>query len=119
MGEILSHGEDVAKNMTVNPRRMKTNLGLLKGLLLSESLMIELGKKIGKQSAHEVIYEDVMKSTKEEADFKQILMDDARVSQHLTKTEIDRLLNPEEYVGLAPRMARDVVSLSRKERERD
>jgi adenylosuccinate lyase len=81
--------------------------------------MIELGKKIGKQSAHEVIYEDAMKSMKEEVDFKRVLLEDARVSQHLTRGDIDRLLNPAEYVGLAPRMARDMVSLSRKEREGD
>jgi len=119
MGELLTHGEDVAKNMTVNPGKMKANLELLKGLLLSESVMIELGKKIGKQSAHEVIYEDAMKSMKEEVDFKRVLLEDARVSQHLTKGDIDRLLNPAEYVGLAPRMTRDMVSLSRKERDGD
>jgi adenylosuccinate lyase len=119
MGELLTHGEDMVKNMTVNPARMKTNLGLLKGLLLSESVMIELGKKMGKQSAHEVIYEDAMKSMKEEVDFKQVLLGDPRVNRNLTAAEIDRLLNPEEYVGLAPRMARDMVSLSRKEREGD
>jgi adenylosuccinate lyase len=119
MGELLTHGEDMAKNMTVNPERMKTNLDFLKGLLLSESVMIELGKKIGKQSAHEVVYEDAMKSMREEIDFKQVLLEDTRVNQHLTKADIDRLLNPEEYIGLAPRMARDVVSLSRKEREGD
>jgi adenylosuccinate lyase len=119
MGELLTYGEDVAKNMTVNPARMKTNLQLLKGLLLSESVMIELGKKIGKQSAHEIVYENAMKSLKEEIDFKQVLLQDARVNQHLTKTDIDRLLNPEEYLGLAPQMARDMVSLSRREREAD
>jgi len=119
MGKLLTHGEDMAKNMTVNPGRMKTNLDLLKGLLLSESVMIALGKKMGKQSAHEVIYEDAMKSMKEEVDFKQVLMEDVRVSQHLTRSEIDRLLSPEEYVGLAPQMARDMVSLSRKAREED
>ena len=119
MGELLTHGEDMAKNTTVNPGKMKANLDLLKGLLLSESVMIELGKKIGKQSAHEVIYEDAMKSMKEEVDFKRVLLEDARVSQHLTRGDIDRLLNPAEYVGLAPRMARDMVSLSRKEREGD
>jgi adenylosuccinate lyase len=119
MGELLTFGEDMAKNMTVDPGRMKTNLGLLKGLLLSESVMIELGKKIGKQSAHEVIYEDAMKSMKEGVDFKQALLEDPRVSRHLTSTEIDRLLNPEEYIGLAPRMAREMVALSRKEREGD
>jgi adenylosuccinate lyase len=81
--------------------------------------MIELGKKIGKQSAHEIVYENAMKSLKEEIDFKQVLLQDARVNQHLTKTDIDRLLNPEEYLGLAPQMARDMVSLSRREREAD
>jgi adenylosuccinate lyase len=119
MGELLTLGEDMAKNMTVNPGKMQANLDLLKGLLLSESVMIELGKKIGKQSAHEVIYEDAMKSMKEEVDFKRVLLEDARVSQHLTKGDIDHLLNPAEYIGLAPRMARDMVSLSRKEREGD
>jgi len=119
MGELLTHGEDMAKNMTVNPERMKGNLSLLKGLLLSESVMIELGKKIGKQSAHEVIYEDAMKSMKEEVDFRQVLLGDPRVNRNLTAAEIDRLLNPEQYIGLAPRMARDMVSLSRKEREGD
>ena len=60
-----------------------------------------------------------MKSIKEEADFKQVLLGDPRVNRHLTTSEIDRLLSPEEYVGLAPQMAREMVALSRKERERD
>jgi adenylosuccinate lyase len=119
IGELLTYGEDMAKNMTVYPRRMKANLDLLKGLMLSESVMIELGKKIGKQSAHEVIYEDAMASIKEGGDFRQILLEDTRVSKHMTKADIDRLLNPEEYIGLAPQMAREMVSLSRKERDGD
>jgi adenylosuccinate lyase len=119
MGELLGYGEEMAKEMTVYPRRMQANLGILKGLMLSESVMIELGKKIGKQIAHEVIYENATKAIREELDFKQVLLSDARVSQYLTAADIDRLLNPEEYIGLAPRMARDVVALSRKERETD
>jgi adenylosuccinate lyase len=119
MGELLTYGEDMAKNMTVYPRRMEANLDLLKGLMLSESVMIELGKKIGKQSAHEVIYEDAMKSMKEGGDFRQVLLEDVRVSKHLNKADVDRLLNPEEYIGLAPQMAIDMVSLSRKERDGD
>jgi len=119
MGRLLSYGEDMAKNMTVNPQRMKMNLGILKGLMLSETMMIELGKKLGKQSAHEVIYEDAIKSMEEDIDFKRVLLEDARVSQYLTEADIDRLLNPEGYVGLAPQIARDIVTLSRKEREED
>jgi adenylosuccinate lyase len=87
--------------------------------MLSESVMIELGKKIGKQTAHEVIYENATKAIREELDFKQVLLSDERVSRHLTAADIDRLLNPTEYLGLAPQIARDAASLSRKEREQE
>jgi len=119
MGKLLTLGEDMAKNMTVYSRRMKANLGLLKGVLLAESVMIELGKKIGKQTAHEIVYENAIKASQEGIDFKDVLLKDARVSQHLTEVKIDYLLNPEEYIGLASQMAKDMVALSRKEREED
>jgi len=109
----------MARDMTVYPRRMEANLGILKGLMLSESVMIELGKKIGKQTAHEVIYENATKAIREELEFKQVLLSDERVSQHLTAADIDRLLNPVGYLGLAPQIARDAVALSRKEREQE
>jgi adenylosuccinate lyase len=119
MAELLTLCGDMARNMTVNPRRMRMNLDLLRGLLLSESIMIGLGKKIGKQSAHEVVYEDAMRSMKEEVDFKQVLLEDTRVSQYLSETDIDSLLNPEKYIGMAPRMTREMVTLSRKERDEE
>jgi len=117
MGKLLTHGENMARNMTVNPQRMKTNLNALKGLILSESVMLELGKKIGKQSAHEVVYEDAVKAMQEDVDFKQVLLNDTRVNQHLAEADIDRILDPAGYLGLASQMARDMVTLSRKERE--
>jgi adenylosuccinate lyase len=119
IGKLLTYGEDMANNMTVNPQRMKMNLDILKGLLLAESVMIELGKKIGKQSAHEVIYEDAMKTIEEHIDFKQVLLTDNRVNKHLTEQVIDCLLDPKRYIGLAPQMARDMVALSIKERAKD
>jgi len=117
MGELLTYSEDMASNMTVNRRRMKANLDILKGLMLSEVVMLELGHKIGKQSAHEVVYEDAMKCIHEGIDFAEALISDARVSEHLKEADIRCLLDPEQYVGLAPQMTRDMVALSRKERE--
>ncbi|MFC1909371.1 adenylosuccinate lyase [Chloroflexota bacterium] len=119
IGKLLTYGEDMAKNLTVYPQRMRENLDILKGLLLSESVMLELGQKIGKQTAYEIIHEDATKAIQEVIDFKQVLLEDDRVSQFLTEADIDRILNPEEYIGLAPQMARDMVALSRKEREED
>jgi len=119
ISELLAYGESMARNMTVNPKRMKTNLDLLKGLMLSEVVMLELGHKIGKQFAHEIVYDDAMKAIQEGINFKQVLMEDPRVNQHLTEADLDRILNPAGYLGLAPQIARDMIALSRKEREED
>ncbi len=119
LGELLTMGEEMARDLTVYPERMKANLGLLKGLLLAEAVMIELGKKVGKQTAHEVVYEDAMRSIGEGIEFKEALLEDERVSPHLSEAEIDRLLNPVEYIGLAPQITRAAVALSRREREGD
>lgn len=119
MGQLLTDAKEMAEHMTVDTPRMKRNLGLLKGLMLSESVMIELGKKIGKQNAHEVVYEDATRALREGVDFTRVLAEDARVSEHLSTADIERLLNPTDYVGLAPRIARQMVLLSREEREQD
>lgn len=119
MGEILDNSQFLAKNLTVYPDRMTENLCVLKGLIMAERVMLELGCRLGKQSAHEIIYEDAMEATEKGVDFKQVLVKDTRVGQHLTEADIDHILKPEGYVGLAPQMARDMVTLSRKEREKD
>ena len=60
--------------------------------------MLALGEKIGKQTAHEVVYEIAMSSFENEIPFKDALMSDQRVSNHLKEEEIVELLNPEAYM---------------------
>jgi adenylosuccinate lyase len=119
MGELLTLGEHVARGLTVNAGAMRRNLDLLKGLLLSESVMIELGSQVGKQTAHEIVYEDAMEALHGDASFLDVLLADPRVNEHLGRNEIEMLLDPERYTGLAALMARDVVSRSRLERARE
>lgn len=58
-GAIAAKAKKVLSNLTVDKARMRENLDLLKGLILSEPVMLVLGEKIGKQTAHEVVYEVV------------------------------------------------------------
>lgn len=119
MGELLTLAERVAGGLTVNTAMMRRNLDLLKGLLLSESVMIELGSHVGKQTAHEIVYEDAMDALQGDLSFRDVLLADPRVNKHLGRDEIEVLLDPDRYVGLASQMVRDVVSLSRLERARE
>ena len=119
MGELLALAERLVSGLTVDTARMRRNLDLLEGLLLSESVMIELGKLVGKQTAHEIVYEDAMEAAKGSMSFQAVLVADPRVNCHLSKEQIEVLLDPQNCVGLAPQIAREVVARSRLERERE
>jgi len=119
MGEILTDAQNLAKGLIVYPEKMRKNLGALRGLMMSEGMMIKLGHEVGKQTAYDIVYEDSMKTIEKGIDFKQVLMDDPRVMEHLSESDIDRILDPKGYVGLAPKLTRDMVTLSRLEREKE
>jgi adenylosuccinate lyase len=119
MGELLTHAETLVKGLVVFPDKMRKNLDALRGLILSEKVTLELGRKIEKINAYEIVYEDAQRAISEERNFKELLMNDPKITEHFTEADIDAMLNPESYVGLAEKMALNAVKLSRRERYLD
>lgn len=108
-GAILSHMRRVLQRLDVREANMLRNVNMLGGLLLSERVMLALGEKIGKQTAHEVIYEVAMRAQEEGIPFQEALLADRQVSQHLRAETIQQLLDPAAYIGLAPLLVDAVV----------
>jgi adenylosuccinate lyase len=98
---MLAGVNRILGGLIVYPERMARNLGRLQGLLLSESVMLALGRKIGRQQAHEVVYEICMQAFEAERPLRDLLLADRRVSAHLGPAEVDALLDPARYTGLA------------------
>lgn len=115
-GAALGKAKKALSGLVVNTQKMKENLDILKGLMLSEAVMLHLGEKVGKQTAHEVVYEISMKAFKDDASFKQYLLDDPRVNKHLTEAELDEILDPFGYTGYSCQLAERVVASIRKAR---
>ena len=86
-------------DLDVHPEKMLDNLQLLKGLIYSEKVMLLLGEKLGKQTAHEIIYEIAMHSYEQGKDFEQLLLEDTRVADKLSKEELDQCMDPALYLG--------------------
>jgi adenylosuccinate lyase len=103
----------VLTGLKVYPQRMAKNLDLLDGLALSEAIMLALGTKMGRQTAHEVVYECAMHSFEQELPFRQVLGAHPLVSAHLTQAQIDDLLDPAHYTGLAGQFVDRVVASAR------
>jgi adenylosuccinate lyase len=111
-GAVLQHMRRVLSGLEVRETHMRRNLDLLGGLLLSEPIMLALGEKIGKQTAHEVVYAIAMKAHEENLPFRDALLADEQVAAHLSHETIEQLLDPTAYIGLAPVLVDAIVGTS-------
>ncbi|MEI7826898.1 MAG: adenylosuccinate lyase [Euryarchaeota archaeon] len=59
---IITLSVNVLGNLEFNEERIKQNLNLMRGLNMSEAVMMQLAKKIGRQRAHEIIRTATMKA---------------------------------------------------------
>jgi 3-carboxy-cis,cis-muconate cycloisomerase len=91
----------VARGLRVNVERMRENLGRLGGLLLSEAVMLRLGETLGRNAAHDLVYEAAMAAVEGKGSFRELLLADPRAAGALDAAELDRLLEPTAYTGLA------------------
>ncbi len=102
---LLLQAKQILENLEVNEARIKKNLHLLNGRQCAERLMIRLSDAIGRQRAHELL-----KDLSASSDFKKAVMNHPEIKEHLTTSEIEDLLNPESYLGLAPEVTEAVIS---------
>jgi adenylosuccinate lyase len=109
-GAILGRMDEVlAAGLEVREEQMRRNLDLLGGLILSERIMFVLGNQLGKQTAHEVVYEVAMEAKQHGISFREALLKDSRVKTNFTPQALEDLLNPATYLGLAVAMVDQVV----------
>ena len=91
----------ILSGLIVYPENMTRNLDVTRGSLPAERVMLTLGKFIGRQHAHDIIYEAAMESFEKRISFADVLKRNPDVTAHLSSETIDSLLNPAEYTGLA------------------
>ena len=89
---------------------MRENLNLGGGLIMAEALMLDLAKHIGRQEAHDVIYDAAEAAISGGSTFDAALAADARLTKHLSADQITAMLDPAAYTGLSGELARSAVA---------
>jgi len=108
----------VLKGLEVDETRMRKNMEITQGRMMSEAVMLALAKKgLGRQKAHELTRELAIKSHNEQRDFKSVLSEDSTVKKLLNKKEIDEVMDPRNYLGTATKQIQQVIEKTRKERQ--
>lgn len=112
--ELLERGEDLLTNLVVNEENMLRNVKKLGGLTQSENVMLELGKKTGKQNAHRLVNKIAVEALQNGLDFEEELIKNKAVAEALDAVTIHRLLDPFRYLGDCPAAARNTTAKLRK-----
>jgi 3-carboxy-cis,cis-muconate cycloisomerase len=112
-GDMLSRLVEIFRGLKLDPERMRANLDLGGGLIMAEAVMLDLGQAIGRQHAHDVVYDAAMEAATARKSFGDLLAADPRVTAHLDKKAIEKLLDPTAYTGLCAQMAREAAVRAR------
>ncbi|HVQ76911.1 MAG TPA: adenylosuccinate lyase family protein [Candidatus Binatia bacterium] len=104
-GDLLQRLIALLEGLQVFPARMRRNLDLSGGLIMAEALMLELGREIGRQRAHDAVYEAAQGSVTGGRPFRDLLAADPRVTERLAPAQIEALLDPAAYTGLCRQFA--------------
>ena len=104
-GDMLQRLLVIFDGLRVFPERMRRNLDLSGGLIMSEALMLELGKEIGRQRAHDAVYDAAQASAVEGRAFRDTLAEVDDLTSRLTPQQIEGLLDPARYSGMCRQFA--------------
>jgi 3-carboxy-cis,cis-muconate cycloisomerase len=100
--------------LIVDDNKMAENLGISRGLIVAEAVMMGLAPDLGRQEAHDVVYDACRIANEKGMTLADALSADKRVSERIDRATIDRLTSPKNYLGLAPQMVDRVIASSRR-----
>jgi 3-carboxy-cis,cis-muconate cycloisomerase len=100
----------VLEGLEVDAPRMRSNLDLTHGLVMSEAVMMGLGHYIGREYAHDLVYDLCRDAIRERRPLIDLLAAHPEISKHLDRAALERLCDPARYLGQAGVMVDRVVA---------
>jgi 3-carboxy-cis,cis-muconate cycloisomerase len=97
----LHHTRALLDGLTVDPARMRRNLDATQGMITAEAVMMALAPALGREEAHHVVAAACNKALLTGGHLLEALSAEPRVTAHLSREQLERLLDPENYTGLA------------------
>ncbi|GAB6066641.1 adenylosuccinate lyase [Aquifex pyrophilus] len=96
---ILNLFHEILKGLVVNKERMRKNMELSKGLYASSKILILLTKKgLSRDYAYDIVQRCAMRAWESDKTFKETLLEDQEVRKYLTEEEIEKALDPWEFL---------------------
>jgi 3-carboxy-cis,cis-muconate cycloisomerase len=106
----LAHARFLLSGLEVDEGRMRANLDLTNGLVAAEAVMMGLAPHLGRERAHDLVYDLCRKAIAEGRPLLDLLAEDAEIGRHIDRAGLARLCDPARYLGLAGEMVDRVLA---------
>ena len=107
----LAQTEFVLTGLQVDEKKMRANLDLTKGLIVSEAVMMGLGPYLGRQYAHDLVYDICRKVVATGRPLVDLLAENAEITKHLDRAALAKLCDPANYLGESGAMVDRVLAM--------
>src|SRR5579875_1639077 len=106
---MLNKTANLVEKMFVYPERMQENLSLLKGLIFSGQLLLDLTEKgVSREEAYRWVQRNAMKVWETREDFKSLVLRDPDITSRLSAKEVDAVFNTQRYLKHVDEIFRQV-----------
>jgi 3-carboxy-cis,cis-muconate cycloisomerase len=110
----LAHTRLTVSGLEVDAKRMRANLDITRGLIVSEAVMMGLAPYIGRQYAHDLVYDICRQVIASGRPLVDLLSDNMEVAKHLDRAALQQLCDPANYLGQAGEMVDRVLAMRRR-----
>jgi len=107
----LSQTRFVLEGLQVNEKKMRENLDITNGLIMSEAVMMGLGAKMGRNKAHDVVYDICREVVKTGKPLLDLLEENEEIRKAADRKTLEKLTDPANYLGVAGEMVDRVLKL--------
>ena len=106
---MLERAKPLLRDLKVNKDKMRQNLDMTNGLILSQRLTFYLADKIGKDTANDLMHDVAKFAIENNLSLKDAALQNKIIAENITEKQIDNILDPETYIGLAVEQAELII----------
>jgi len=110
MAGALKQTRFILDGLEVDPARMRANIDLTNGLVMSEAVMMGLGRFIGREYAHDLVYDICREAVAKGRPLLELLAAHPEINRHLDRPALAKLCDPAHYLGQAGVMVDRVLA---------
>jgi 3-carboxy-cis,cis-muconate cycloisomerase len=110
MAGALRQSRLVLEGLEVDAQQMMRNIQMTGGLVMSEAVMMGLGPYIGREYAHDLVYDLCRESLATKTALIDLLAAHPEIRRHVDRARLEQMLDPANYLGQSGMMVDRVLA---------